>query len=108
MNVCKVSANGGKKGVYRKKTTPVGSFPANAWGLHDMHGNVWEWCSDWYGLYSSEYVRDHKSENNGEARVLRGGSWSVSPWTCRSAYRGWDEPGLRGDDGGCRVLLCPD
>ena len=56
----------GKKGVYRKKTTPVGSFPANAWGLHDMHGNVWQWCQDWYGDYPQKDVVDPQGPEKGD------------------------------------------
>src|SRR5262249_37460653 len=97
----------GKKGVYREKTTPVGSFPANAWGLFDMHGNVWEWCEDWYGPYAKEDIKDPQGVNNGVARVLRGGSWDNGPRNCRSARRlgflpHWQYPW------GCRVLLCLD
>ena len=66
----------GKKGVYREKTTPVGSFPANAWGLHDMHGNVWQWCQDWYGDYPQNDVVDPQGPEKGKLRVLRGGSWN--------------------------------
>jgi len=98
----------GKKGQYRQETTPVGSFPANAWGLYDMHGNVWEWCEDWYGKYPSGDIKDPQSVNNGTARVLRGGSWFFNPRLCRSAYRVWYEPGCRYDGCGCRVLLCLD
>src|ERR1019366_4354614 len=65
----------GKKGKYREKTTPVGSFPANAWGFHDMHGNVWEWCEDWYGDYPKKDVVDPQGAEKGKYRVLRGGSW---------------------------------
>ena len=72
----------GKKGVYREKTTPVGSFPANPWGLFDMHGNVWEWCQDWYGPYPKTDITDPQSLTNGEARVLRGGSWNGNPGDC--------------------------
>src|ERR1019366_322239 len=77
----------GKKGVNRKKTTPVGSFPANAWGLHDMHGNLWQWCQDWYGEYLQKDVVDPQGPEKGEGRVLRGGSWLNFPLNCRSAYR---------------------
>ena len=84
----------GKKGVYRKKTTPVGSFPANAWGLYDMHGNVWQWCQDWYGDYPQKDVVDPQGGEKGQFRVHRGGSWLYYP--CRSAYRGWNEPDYRG------------
>ena len=82
----------GKKGVYREKTTPVGSFPANAWGLYDMHGNVWQWCQDWYGDYPQKDVVDPQGPEKGEVRVLRGGSWISDPQYCRSAFRYWFDP----------------
>ncbi len=78
------------KGIYRQKTTPVGSFHANAFGLYDMHGNVWEWCDDpWHENYKgapkdgSAWIRD----GNERASPLRGGSWLDNPTFCRSAYR---------------------
>src|SRR5476649_2294554 len=55
----------GKKGVSRKKTTPVGSFPANAWGLHDIYGNVWQWCEDWHGDYPQKDVVDPQGAEKG-------------------------------------------
>ena len=98
----------GKKGVYREKTTPVGTFPKNAWGLHDMHGNVWEWCQDWYGDYTTSAVVDPQGPNSGESRVLRGGSWFNYPDYCRAAFRYWHEPGFRYKLIGLRVCFCLD
>ena len=95
----------GKKGVYREKTTPVGSFPANAWGLHDMHGNVWQWCQDWYGDYPQKDVVDPQGPEEGEYRVLRGGSWFDDPGDCRSASRTRIEPGYRNFNCGLRVCF---
>jgi formylglycine-generating enzyme required for sulfatase activity len=82
--------SGCSKGNYRKETTPVASFPANEWGLHDMNGNVWEWCSDWYGEYPSGEVTDPSGPNSGSERVLRGGSWYDDASNCRAPdrYRG--------------------
>ena len=68
-------------------THPVCEKPANAWGLHDVHGNVWEWCQDWYGEYSSGRVIDPTGPESGTSRVLRGGAWLNYPVYCRSAIR---------------------
>ena len=79
----------GRKGVSRQKTSAVGSFAANAWGLYDMHGNVWEWCQDWFAkdYYGRSPADDPTGPDTGVSRVLRGGAWYYNPWDCRSAYR---------------------
>ena len=87
----------GKKGIYRQKTTPVGSFPANAFGLFDMHGNVWEWCED---IYDAKAYRRHSKQNpvisaGGSDRVLRGGGWGNNARALRSAFRGRINPDNR-------------
>lgn len=76
-----------QKGEYRKKTLPVGSFPPNAWGLFDMHGNVYEWCSDWYDLLSSEPQTNPTGPEIGYRKVRRGGGWGSDANHCRSAFR---------------------
>ena len=86
---------GGKKGVYRGRTVPVGSLPPNAWGLHEMHGDVWEWCADWYGRYSAGEQIDPRGPETGDDRVLRGGSWFLSGRSVRSACRRGRGPGDR-------------
>jgi formylglycine-generating enzyme required for sulfatase activity len=98
----------GKAGVYRKKPTPVGTFPANAWGLHDMHGNVWQWCQDWYGEHPNKDVVDPKGPEQGKYHVLRGGSFGNNPANCRSAGRFKDGLGKRGNCYGFRVCFCLD
>jgi len=84
----------GKKGVYREKTTPVGSFPVNKFGLYDLHGNVRQWCEDsWHENYENPPTDGSGwNENNSQAsfRTLRGGSWFKFPRHCRSANRYWD------------------
>ncbi|HAX80135.1 MAG TPA: Sulphatase-modifying factor protein [Cyanobacteria bacterium UBA11372] len=79
------------KGLYREKTTPVGSFPPNAFGLYDMHGNVWEWCSDrWHDNYNDVPTNGSSWETGGFGRfgwVLRGGAWLDYAFVCRSAFR---------------------
>lgn len=102
----------GPKGVYRKQTTPVGLFPANDWGLQDMHGNVWEWCLDhWHTNYvgapedGSAWLNENAGER--EPRLLRGGSWFSVPRFCRSACRLSSPPGDRFDIVGFRVCCLP-
>jgi uncharacterized protein (TIGR02996 family) len=98
----------GERGIDRSQTTAVGGFPPNAWGLYDMHGNVWEWCRDWHGPYGSDYIEDPEGSNTGETRVLRGGSWRDDPGHCRAACRSRLAPAYSCGTAGCRVLLCLD
>ena len=86
------------------RTHPVGGKPPNAWGLYDMHGNVWEWCQDWYGDYPSDAVTDPTGAAFGSLRVARGGGWDGFSDRCRSAFRFWDAPSYRSSFLGFRVL----
>ena len=95
--------NNAEKGEKRGKTVAVKSLPCNAWGLYEMHGNVWEWCSDWYGEYPAGAVVDPVGPETGTPRVLRGGSWLFYARVCRSAYRCGYEPGDRDNGFGFRL-----
>jgi formylglycine-generating enzyme required for sulfatase activity len=96
------------KGEYRKETTPVGQFPPNAFGLYDMHGNVWEWCADtWHDNYDGAPTDGSVWTKNGNDNrsPLRGGSWYYYPSGCRSAFRGFnDRRAYVSDDFGFRVV----
>jgi formylglycine-generating enzyme required for sulfatase activity len=106
------------KGIYRQQTTNVGSFPPNAFGLYDMHGNVWEWCADpWHYGYAGAPVdgsvwNSGKNEDAADAaaslrryRMQRGGSWFNSPRFCRAAYRDWCVPDIWCDLFGFRAVV---
>ncbi|HUQ68187.1 MAG TPA: formylglycine-generating enzyme family protein [Planctomycetaceae bacterium] len=105
--------NGAEDGPSLKRTAEVGGYPANPWGLHDMHGNVFEWCRDWYhrqlpggadpDLYLAKETAT-KSEHGDLSRVRRGGCWADEGWPCRSAFRLRFEPERRHDHIGFRVV----
>jgi formylglycine-generating enzyme required for sulfatase activity len=105
--------NTSERGPSLGRAAPVGSYPANRWGIHDMHGNVFEWCRDWYhfrlpggtdaDLYAAKETAT-RSEHGGISRVRRGGCWADEGWPCRSAFRLRFEPERRHDHIGFRIV----
>lgn len=92
------------RGEYRQKTVPARSFEPNPWGLHNMHGNVWEWCWDWYGSYGSGDQADPAGPSSGVYRVYRGGGWNDFGRHLRSAYRAASPPANRSGNLGFRLV----
>src|SRR5262249_2693797 len=99
------------RGEYRLRTTPVGSFKPNRYGLYDMHGNVWEWCEDYYGPYNKiDTTKDpvQSVKQNLGQRVLRGGAWISDGTRCRAAFRHFELPDVHNDSFGLRLVLRQD
>ena len=93
-----------RPGVYRQTTLPVGSFAPNGWGLYDMHGNVNEWCWDWYGAYDPEDAQDSSGPEDGTRHVYRGGGWNDFGKNMRSAYRAAGQSDLAAANLGIRLV----
>ncbi|MGQ9655546.1 MAG: formylglycine-generating enzyme family protein [Thermodesulfobacteriota bacterium] len=91
-------------GLKRDSPAPVASYPPNPWGVFDMHGNVWEWCEDWYAPYPQGEVSDPKGPGSGEMKVRRGGSWFKFGTFCRSANRNFAHPANRYSTTGLRLV----
>jgi formylglycine-generating enzyme required for sulfatase activity len=92
------------RGFEPDRPAPVKSYAPNAWGLYDMHGNVWEWCRDWYDLYPTTAVTDPVGSKSGTNKVRRGGSWFKHGFSCRSANRAKANPATRFQTTGFRLI----
>lgn len=93
--------------IFPSKTQAVGSYAANAFGLYDMHGNVYEWCNDWYGSYPTTAQTNPTGAASGSARVIRGGCWGFGANFCRSAYRDDFSPTAHNYATGFRIVMVP-
>jgi formylglycine-generating enzyme required for sulfatase activity len=96
------------RGNSGNQTHAVKQKAPNAWGLYDMHGNVWEWCADWFADYPSGSVTDPAGPPEGTLRAFRGGSWDSAASHCRSAFRSSSPPNTRGDSLGFRFMAVSD
>lgn len=100
----KVSFQNCSPGDSLGQTTPVGSYAPNAWGLYDMYGNVYEWCSDFNGKYPKTEQINPTGPRKGEDKIIRGGCWEYDAYYCRSAYRNFDEPNVVYSSLGFRIV----
>jgi formylglycine-generating enzyme len=98
---------GAAEGPDLERTEVVGSYPPNAFGLYDMHGNVSEWCADWYGRYPKGRVTDPQGPETGEHCIVRGGGWVNAAQRCRAAVRAGLASDYRHFDIGFRVCFSP-
>ena len=92
------------RGLAIDRPAPVKSYPPNAWGLYDMHGNVWEWCQDWWGDYPTTAITDPGGPDSGTGKVRRGGSWFKHGYSCRSANRTLAHPSNKFQTTGFRLI----